>query len=166
MRFAPYRSNCGAATAARFLHLFKFGLVVFRRETFGDGRQSRRLPAVFFYRAAACRTATLGNRSQRRNAAGRTPTPDTPAPPGNGSCRKTVPKKAPGHEAGNTPGKPVWKAQPTTRPREKPFSPLLRGAHSSSTGAHSHPQPPPHPEKAAHASGFARDLHPLFTTAA
>ena len=40
-------------------------------------------------------------------AAGRTPTPDTPAPPGNGSCRKTVPKKAPGHEAGNTPGKPV-----------------------------------------------------------
>ena len=78
MRFAPYRSNCGAATAARFLHLFKFGLVVFRRETFGDGRQSRRLPAVFFYRAAACRTATLGNRSQRRNAAGRTPTPDTP----------------------------------------------------------------------------------------
>ena len=60
MRFAPYRSNCGAATAARFLHLFKFGLVVFRRETFGDGRQSRRLPAVFFYRAAACRTATLG----------------------------------------------------------------------------------------------------------
>ncbi len=49
MRFAPYRSNCGAATAARFLHLFKFGLVVFRRETFGDGRQSRRLPAVFFF---------------------------------------------------------------------------------------------------------------------
>ena len=103
MRFAPYRSNCGAATAARFLHLFKFGLVVFRRETFGDGRQSRRLPAVFFYRAAACRTATLGNRSQRRNAAGRTPTPDTPAPPGNGSCRKTVPKKAPDTRPGTHP---------------------------------------------------------------
>ena len=62
MHFAPSGSNCGAATAARFLHLFKFGLVVFRRETFGDGRQSRRLPAAFFYRAAACRTATLGNR--------------------------------------------------------------------------------------------------------
>ena len=50
MRFAPSGSNCGAATAARFLHLFKFGLVVFRRVTFGDGRQSRRLPAAFFYR--------------------------------------------------------------------------------------------------------------------
>ena len=62
MHFAPSGSNCGAATAARFLHLFKFGLVVFRRATFGDGRQSRRLPAAFFYRAAACRTATLGNR--------------------------------------------------------------------------------------------------------
>lgn len=70
MHFAPSGSNCGAATAARFLHLFKFGLVVFRRVTFGDGRQSRRLPAAFFYRAAACRTATLGNRPQRRIAAG------------------------------------------------------------------------------------------------
>ncbi len=50
MHFAPSGSNCGAATAARFLHLFKFGLVVFRRATFGDGRQSRRLPAAFLYR--------------------------------------------------------------------------------------------------------------------
>lgn len=103
MRFAPYRSNCGAATAARFLHLFKFGLVVFRRATFGDGRQSRRLPAAFFYRAAACRTATLGNRPQRRIAAGHAPAPDTPAPPGNGTA-----------------GRPSRKKHPDTRPGTRP----------------------------------------------
>mgnify|MGYP006982275128 CR=1 FL=1 len=104
MRFAPYRSNCGAATAARFLHyLFKFGLVVFRRETFGDGRQSRRLPAVFFYRAAACRTATLGNRSQRRIAAGHAPAPDTPAPPGNGTAGRPSRKKHPDTRPGTHP---------------------------------------------------------------
>ena len=103
MRFAPYRSNCGAATAARFLHLFKFGLVVFRRETFGDGRQSRRLPAVFFYRAAACRAAARRNRPQRRIAAEHAPAPDTPAPPGNGTA-----------------GKPSRKKHPDTRPGTRP----------------------------------------------
>ena len=103
MHFAPSGSNCGAATAARFLHLFKFGLVVFRRVTFGDGRQSRRLPAAFFYRAAACRTAILGNRPQRRIAAGHAPAPDTPAPPGNGTA-----------------GRPSRKKHPDTRPGTRP----------------------------------------------
>ena len=103
MRFAPYRSNCGAATAARFLHLFKFGLVVFRRETFGDGRQSRRLPAVFFYRAAACRTATLGT-----GLNGASP-PDT--------RRLRIPPLRPETAAA---GRPSRKKHPDTRPGTHP----------------------------------------------
>ena len=66
MRFAPSGSNCGAATAARFLHLFKFGLVVFRRVTFGDGRQSRRLPAAFLYRPGRTQRPDARRQAMRR----------------------------------------------------------------------------------------------------
>ena len=40
-RFATDSVNCGTATAVRFLHLFKFGLVVLGGQTSGGSRQSR-----------------------------------------------------------------------------------------------------------------------------
>jgi len=103
MRFAPYRSNCGAATAARFLHLFKFGLVVFRRETFGDGRQSRRLPAVFF----------IGLRLVGQQPSGTGLNGATPP----GARRLRIPPLRPETAAA---GRPSRKKHPDTRPGTHP----------------------------------------------
>ncbi len=165
MHFAPSGSNCGAATAARFLHLFKFGLVVFRRATFGDGRQSRRLPAAFLYRP------------------GRTQRPEPEDKPCADQTQRPTPEDKP--HAERSPHPAPSRPRPA-RPRSCPVpfgpAPLRTSTHraarrrtvpfcairvqTSAPRAHLHLRPSPHPKKAEHAAGFARDLHPLFTTAA
>ncbi len=45
--FATYPVSCGTATAVRFLHLFKFGLVVSGGQSSGRQQAIVRFPAVF-----------------------------------------------------------------------------------------------------------------------
>ena len=159
MRFAPSGSNCGAATAARFLHLFKFGLVVFRRATFGDGRQSRRLPAAFLYRP------------------GRTQRPEPEDKPCADQTQRPTPEDKP--HAERSPHPAPSRPRPA-RPRSCPRS--VRSRPAPDVDAQSRLAPygckhrhrgrictsvPPHTrKKAEHAAGFARDLHLFITTAA
>ena len=172
MRFAPSGSNCGAATAARFLHLFKFGLVVFRRETFGDGRQSRRLPAAFLYRPGrtqrpmpegkpcADRTQRLtpedkpcSNQTQRPTPEGKPHAERSPrsAPSPSGtrrSCPRSVRSRpAPDVDAQGSPA---------------PHSPVLRhtGANIGTAGASAPPALPAR-EKSGARRGFCTRFAPL-----
>ena len=140
MRFAPSGSNCGAATAARFLHLFKFGLVVFRRVTFGDGRQSRRLPAAFFYRPG---------RTQR------------PTPEGKPHAERS-PRSAPSRprRARPVPFGPAPDVDAQGSPA--PHSPVLRhtGANIGTAGASAPPSLPAR-EKSGARRGFCTRFAPL-----
>ena len=146
MHFAPSGSNCGAATAARFLHLFKFGLVVFRRATFGDGRQSRRLPAAFLYRPGR----TQRPEPEDKSCAERSPhpAPSRPRPARPRSCPRSVRSRpAPDVDAQGSPA---------------PHSPVLRhtGANIGTAGA-SAPPSLPAPEKKR---STPRVLHAICTS--
>ena len=52
--FCLFMVNCGSATAVRFLHLFKFGLVVLEGATPSEAAGSREDSLLFFLRPAAC----------------------------------------------------------------------------------------------------------------
>ena len=161
MHFAPSGSNCGAATAARFLHLFKFGLVVFRRATFGDGRQSRRLPAAFLYRPGRtqrpepedkpCADQTQRPTPEDKPHAERSPhpAPSRPRPARPRSCPRSVRSRpAPDVDAQGSPA---------------PHSPVLRhtGANIGTAGA-SAPPSLPAPEKSGARRGFCTRFAPTL----
>ena len=159
MRFAPSGSNCGAATAARFLHLFKFGLVVFRRVTFGDGRQSRRLPAAFLYRPG---------RTQRPDARRQTLLrPNAKADARRQATRRALtPFRSVPSPSGTPPFLPPFRSVPlrtlthrAARRRTVPFCAIR--VQTSAPRAHLHLQPSPHAKKAEHAAGFCTRFAPL-----
>ena len=181
MRFAPSGSNCGAATAARFLHLFKFGLVVFRRVTFGDGRQSRRLPAAFLYRPgrtqrpdarrqamrrtnakADARRQTLlrpnTKADARRQATRRTLTPFRSVPPPTGTPR-SCPRSVRSRSAPDGPAPPRTSTHRAARRRTVPFCAIR--VQTSAPRAHLHLHPSPHPKKSGARRGFCTRFAPL-----
>ena len=55
-RFATWKVNCGTSSsaAARFLHLFKFGLVVYGTSVFRGQAAIVRFPPVSFFAVAPC----------------------------------------------------------------------------------------------------------------